>query len=122
MRYSPTPFRFVDFAFMILPTYAICRKSYDTKLDSRISLRVSLGVRSANFSKPIRPDLLEASGSRARPKLYVQRTFGECGPDVGTSMAYHGCWTRKCYQADQRFVTNSRAWNRRVSTDPVKQG
>ncbi|HWW87178.1 MAG TPA: hypothetical protein VNZ26_26455, partial [Vicinamibacterales bacterium] len=69
-----------------LEPYAICRKSYDTKLESRISFRMSPEA----FAQPIIPNpsdpIFRGHQTQERaPAFTFSGTFGECGPDVGTS-------------------------------------
>src|ERR1700723_210781 len=71
-----------------LKPYAICCKSYDTKLDSRISFRMSLQAL-AQPGIPYPSDLIfrgQQTQERA-PHFTFRCTFGECGPNVCTSKA-----------------------------------
>src|ERR1700723_3875130 len=74
-----------------LKPHAICRKSYDTKLDSRISFRMPLQA----FAQPLIPNppdlILRGHQTQQRaPNFTFSCTFGECGPNICTSEASVG--------------------------------
>src|SRR5580693_5345610 len=90
MRYSSTPFRFFDFAFMILSSHTPSAANLTTRSSILESVFECLFRRSLSQLFQSDPIFRGHQTQERAPNVTFSCTFRECGPNVCTSKASVG--------------------------------